>query len=73
MISDKNNFAFALLAAAFAVPALSLSVSTFRNNMPASGIEIASRYQLRNRTPSFFERSKTGPRHYGKVSRSMRA
>ncbi len=73
MLSQKSKLVYALLASVFAVPALSMCVATTTNNLPATKIELASRYQLRSRTPSFFERSKTSPRNYSGSRQFMRA
>ncbi len=63
MLSQKNKLVDALLASVLAVPALGMCLATTTDNLPAGNIELASRYQLRGRTPGFFERSKTSPRN----------
>ena len=73
MMSQKSKLVYALLASVFAVPALSICVATTAFDLPATKIEMASRYQLRSRTPSFFERSKTSTRNYSVSRQFMRA
>jgi hypothetical protein len=72
MMLHKNKISLALLLAFIAVPAVCLCALAAQNSSSGQTTELASRYQLRNRTPSFFERSKTSPGSYRTAHRSMR-